>query len=737
MVLATGDNFGRIRLFRYPCTNAMSFYKEYFASNAAIRRLCFASGDSNFLCVSGNDKLILQYRHERNHDEDIAYQTFDRRGLLEEAEEDVSEWLQLFGTSTGSLAEAKEAVMGELQKLITLRPWVGSIVEPTNAKDFQLLPKLNGQFNLLHIFGYQSQLARQAVFYSCNYDILYPVSRYVAIYNKKQNKQIFYAEHVEEVCAVAVSRDGKLAASVEKVARPFIHIWDTSSAQVITKLCTHIVHRKGVLSLQFSDSKQQLISLGADEDHSIALWTSISTCWVSDAGLSTWHKGDIHPVLFVAFYSYELPVSPSQTMTSAASSSNSMFNSILFASGGRFHVKFWSCTGNTLEPYYGEYNKQIKINTLLCGTRVGRSLVTGSTSGHLYIWKGRKLDRYIRAHERGITTISYFSNGTVVTASKDGIIKIWTADFQHIKNLSLGEADVPPILGSVKSIDGIISNKSILQLLVSTHSGEIYEVYVVSGRINLLVEGHYDGDLRGLAVNPVNADEFTTVGDDNTIRVWSLKHKRLLKKAVIDCTARAVDYSSNGRLLIVGLGGKADGTRQRKDGAFLVLDAQTLKPKYEGRDSRHWLTDIKFSPDNKSFALASMDHKVYIYHSDSYKLKGTCNRHNAAVVHIDYSVDSHYLQSDSTDYEHLFFEAEDGEYFSVPSQLRDIVWNDWSCIYGWPVQGIWPVLDEQGQSTSAEPTTCHRSPNQALLGVGDQGGRIRLVNYPCLSKKVT
>lgn len=154
------------------------------------------------------------------------------------------------------------------------------------------------------------------------------------------------------------------------------------------------------------------------------------------------------------------------------------------------------------------------------------------------------------------------------------------------------------------------------------------------------------------------------------------------------------------------------------------------------RDSRHWLTDIKFSPDGKSFALASMDHKIYIYQADTFKLKGTCNRHNAAVTHVDFSVDGRYLQSDSTDYEHLYYEAEDGEYFSVPSQLRDLLWNDWTCTYGWPVQGIWPLLDEQGQSVVAEPSTCHRSPNSKLLAVGDQSGNVKLYNYPCLSKKV-
>jgi WD40 repeat protein len=96
---------------------------------------------------------------------------------------------------------------------------------------------------------------------------------------------------------------------------------------------------------------------------------------------------------------------------------------------------------------------------------------------------------------------------------------------------------------------------------------------------------------------------------------------------------------------------------------------------------------VKFSPDGKFFALASMDHKIYLYDRETFRLKGTCDRHNSHVTGFDFSRDSVYLQSDSGDYEHLYFEAEDGEYFSSASQLKDIQWADWTCLFGWPVQG--------------------------------------------------
>ena len=82
-----------------------------------------------------------------------------------------------------------------------------------------------------------------------------------------------------------------------------------------------------------------------------------------------------------------------------------------------------------------------------------------------------------------------------------------------------------------------------------------------------------------------------------------------------------------------------------------------------------------------------MDHKIYIYSRETYRLKGTCDRHNSFIKNFDFSEDSVYIQSDSGDYEHLYFEAEDGEYFASGSQLKNIRWSDWTCTFGWPVQG--------------------------------------------------
>lgn len=54
---------------------------------------------------------------------------------------------------------------------------------------------------------------------------------------------------------------------------------------------------------------------------------------------------------------------------------------------------------------------------------------------------------------------------------------------------------------------------------------------------------------------------------------------------------------------------------------FLLFDVSNMEIVYEGRDSRSWIRSCCFSPDGKSFALASTDNKIYLYDSTSYALR--------------------------------------------------------------------------------------------------------------------
>jgi hypothetical protein len=50
-------------------------------------------------------------------------------------------------------------------------------------------------------------------------------------------------------------------------------------------------------------------------------------------------------------------------------------------------------------------------------------------------------------------------------------------------------------------------------------------------------------------------------------------------------------------------------------------------------------------------------------------------------------------------------------------------------------EGAWPYVDDVANGTAVEPQCMHRSPNEELLGVGDEKGNLKVYHYPCVSKQ--
>jgi len=65
-----------------------------------------------------------------------------------------------------------------------------------------------------------------------------------------------------------------------------------------------------------------------------------------------------------------------------------------------------------------------------------------------------------------------------------------------------------------------------------------------------------------------------------------------------------------------------------------------------------------------------------------------CSGHSATVRTIDWSTDGSVLQSNCAAREILYWNARTGK--QMPGSCRDTKWSGWTCLYGFPVMGIWP-----------------------------------------------
>jgi len=164
-------------------------------------------------------------------------------------------------------------------------------------------------------------------------------------------------------------------------------------------------------------------------------------------------------------------------------------------------------------------------------------------------------------------------------------VKLYSNRLEHERSYGVAEAPQKPLLHPIKTVCGGLdrTGKHITKILVSTASSECFELAKDSGSWTHLAEGHFStpsdgasGELWGLAPHPTKPDVFATSGDDGTVRVWSISQGRLLRKCQLDAPSRCIAWSPSGRRLLVGLGGSARVLRQKKDGAFILLDADTL-----------------------------------------------------------------------------------------------------------------------------------------------------------------
>ena len=65
-VLAAGDNFGNLKLFRWPCWSLGAASHQFRAHGAAVGEVVFTNEDSHVISVGAGDRSLMQWRHKED-----------------------------------------------------------------------------------------------------------------------------------------------------------------------------------------------------------------------------------------------------------------------------------------------------------------------------------------------------------------------------------------------------------------------------------------------------------------------------------------------------------------------------------------------------------------------------------------------------------------------------------------------------------------------------------------------
>jgi WD40 repeat protein len=367
------------------------------------------------------------------------------------------------------------------------------------------------------------------------------------------------------VSALTCSRDGQILASCSHDRT--IVLWNLQIGQPWQILQGH---KSEILAIDFSRDSQILAS-GSD-DGILKLWdVKTGKC------LRSW-QGHKNPIFSVAF-------SPDDRA---------------LASGGEdCAIALWNVpAGYCIKTLQG-YTNQIRS---VAFSRDGSTVASGSEDLTVRIWNvetGACLHT-LAGHNHHVTSVTYSPDGqTLATGSYDYSIRFWDIIAgKCLKILSI-QGYISRIQSIAYSLDG--------QILASGSVGKGQTMLrlwdgITGELIDKLPDYLYM--ILAVAFAPGERQILATAGEEGLVRFWDLAGGECVKvlsghQSVI----QALDFSSNGRLLVSGGG----------DGIIKLWDVATGECLQTLSEHRGLVYSVKFSPDGGIFASASGDGTIKLW----------------------------------------------------------------------------------------------------------------------------
>jgi WD40 repeat protein len=561
------------------------------------------------------------------------------------------------------------------------------------------------------------------------------------VLNVDTQRQTLLKGHTEEVTCIALNREGDMIATGEGGRSGTIRIFDLAhDTEQICKLGW--VHPLGVLTLFFLGD-DFCVSVGADPNHVVAVWD--------------WNSSEL------VCSQQGCALAGIQSIHAACTTGDASFVTV-----GEAHIMFWNIVGGSrLVGKAGIWGLKARPQTLLCATGLSHddegpcTVLTGTMSGTLLVWRGRQLVQSLEGPKDAAltcvcelpleTSASNAARGIrwVATGHSDGSVSVWEVVREDTKErLRMAHVfNVPALAGvklsCVRSLDGRPTGEGWVRILVGLACCSLAEIEVdlrderlikdLPAARRVIVAGH-GLDVVGLCSHP-EAPLCATVGMDGEMRVWNVLSRTLAWKISIGEPAYSVDWRVGGEHIAVGL----------VSGGMVILSASALRA---GQDvvaatvarrgeKRGDAWEVKYSPDGRMLAVGGGGKVVDVYQADAdYNRKGTCKGHLEAIVHLDWSASSRVLRSGDECRESLLWDVEAASKGSIPqlknaSKYVNELWGTYHCPLTWATQGLQNVVPSMTKALSVD-----RSNDASLLALGDFYGNVSLHTFPCLHASI-
>ncbi|NXJ74627.1 EMAL1 protein, partial [Trogon melanurus] len=545
------------------------------------------------------------------------------------------------------------------------------------------------------VYGYRGRDCRSNLYLLPTGETVYFIASVVVLFNVEEQLQRHYTGHNDDVKCLAVHPDritiatGQVAGTSKdgKQLPPHVRVWDSVTLNTLHVIGMGFFDR-AVTCIAFSKSNggSSLCSVDDSNDHVLSVWDWQKEEKLADVKCSNEavFAADFHPT-----------------------------DTNIIVTCGKSHLYFWTLEGNSLIKKQGLFEKQEKPKFVLCVTfSENGDTITGDSSGNILVW-GKGTNRISHAvqgaHEGGIFALCMLRDGTLVSGGgKDRKLISWNGNYQK-----LHKTEIPEQFGPIRTVaegkgDVVLIGTTRNFVLQGTLSGDFFPI----------TQGHTD-ELWGLAVHS-SRPQFFTCGHDKHITLWDATTHRPVWNKIIEDPAQSSGFHPSASVVAVGT----------LTGRWFVFDTETKDLVTVHTDGNEQLSVMRYSPDGNFLAIGSHDNCIYIYgvseNGRKYTRIGKCSGHSSFITHLDWSVNSQYLVSNSGDYEILYWIPSACKQVVSVETTRDIEWATYTCTLGFHVFGVWP----EGSDGTDINAVC-RSHGRKLLSTGDDFGKVHLFSYPC------
>eukprot|EP00397_Hematodinium_sp_SG-2012_P006603 GEMP01006637.1.p1 GENE.GEMP01006637.1~~GEMP01006637.1.p1 ORF type:complete len:1130 (+),score=295.79 GEMP01006637.1:147-3536(+) len=583
--------------------------------------------------------------------------------------------MSLYPPGRRSNASSREAD-GRMKVIFGRNPQL--VFPPTQRKAMCVPTNLTHELRREHVYGFNGD-TRASIHFLSRSLVMFPVAALVVIEDIHHGTQRHFAEHDSDVTCVALTSPSapgeRWCASGQMDPRgpsgPPIYVWSPDTLTVRTTL---VSHERAICAVAFSSDSQYLVSFGCDDRCTVMLWDLRNTHAKQTRPMKQYSSGRqatrvIHPC-----------------------------GDGLFVSLGLGHWKHWVYTDDANGPLlsgrrgiFGRCSSVEPTDVCTVETDIGLQLLLCGPTGFVYKACGSSCTSAAKATKEGTALGAICgTNDRNQLAICGALCLIGTSN--HV----LLVAD--------------IVDKQVLKVLHVGHANEAWAL-ACHPTLSLAASGSQGKDIR-----------FWNVGD---------KRATIGKVMRLEEAVYSVTFSPSGNYLVAGM----------DKGVLEIFSFPELQPhvkKYLGpMGRRERISEVKYAPNGHFLAAASWDQTVYLLkvikvrnvrrgRDDlSISLFKNLTGNSSSPLKVLFSADSAFLMSNSKDTQILYWRTNDGQRQPAAATFRDVQWDNWDCLLGWPVIGIWGDPNYDGTDVNSVAVS------GSHCVIADDYYKVKLFPFPC------